>query len=104
MRAPLLVDARRLSLRPAACQGKHRGEGRGGPLPVATVDRGSRTNYGHDHGQEITMRTIKASEFKARCLKLTDEVAASGEPLVITKNGRPIVWARARSQRVRWRG
>ena len=36
------------------------------------------------------MRTIKASEFKARCLKLMDEVAASGEPLMITKNGRPV--------------
>jgi prevent-host-death family protein len=36
------------------------------------------------------MRTIKASEFKARCLKLMDEVAQSGEPLVVTKNGRPI--------------
>ena len=36
------------------------------------------------------MRTMKASEFKAQCLKLMDEVAESGEPLVITKNGRPI--------------
>lgn len=36
------------------------------------------------------MRTIKASEFKAKCLKLMDEVAESGEPLVITKNGRTI--------------
>ncbi len=36
------------------------------------------------------MRTIKASEFKARCLKLMDEVAESGEPIVITKNGRPV--------------
>jgi prevent-host-death family protein len=36
------------------------------------------------------MRTIKASEFKARCLKLMDEVAESGEPVVITKNGKPI--------------
>jgi prevent-host-death family protein len=36
------------------------------------------------------MRTIKASEFKARCLKLMDEVAESGEPVVITKNGRPV--------------
>jgi prevent-host-death family protein len=33
---------------------------------------------------------MKASEFKAKCLKLMDEVARSGEPLVITKNGRPI--------------
>jgi prevent-host-death family protein len=36
------------------------------------------------------MRTIKASEFKATCLKLMDEVAVSGEPVVITKNGKPV--------------
>ena len=35
-------------------------------------------------------RTIKASEFKAKCLRLMDEVAESGEEIVITKNGRPI--------------
>ena len=35
-------------------------------------------------------RTIKASEFKAKCLKLMDEVAESGEEIVITKNGRPV--------------
>jgi len=34
-------------------------------------------------------RTIKASEFKATCLRLMDEVASSGEEIVITKNGRP---------------
>ena len=34
-------------------------------------------------------RTIKASEFKAKCLKLMDEVAESGEEIVITKHGRP---------------
>ena len=34
-------------------------------------------------------RTIKASDFKARCLKLMDEVAETGEEIVITKNGRP---------------
>ncbi len=34
-------------------------------------------------------RTIKASEFKATCLRLMDEVARSGEEIVITKNGRP---------------
>ena len=37
-----------------------------------------------------TERTIKASEFKARCLKLMDEVAESGEEIVITKNGKPV--------------
>ena len=35
-------------------------------------------------------KTIKASEFKAKCLKLMDEVAASGEEIVITKNGHPV--------------
>ena len=35
-------------------------------------------------------RTIKASEFKAKCLKLMDEVADGGGELVITKNGRPV--------------
>ena len=34
--------------------------------------------------------TIKASEFKAKCLKLMDEVAESGNEIVITKNGRPV--------------
>ena len=32
-------------------------------------------------------KTVKASEFKATCLKLMDEVARSGEEIVITKNG-----------------
>ena len=36
------------------------------------------------------MRTIKASEFKAKCLKIMDEVAATGESVVITKNGVPV--------------
>ena len=35
-------------------------------------------------------RTIKASEFKAKCLALIDEVERSGEPVVITKNGKSI--------------
>lgn len=34
---------------------------------------------------------ITATQFKARCLKLMDEVAQSGEPLTITKRGKPIV-------------
>ena len=36
------------------------------------------------------MRTIKASEFKAKCLRIMDEVAATGELVLITKNGVPI--------------
>lgn len=36
------------------------------------------------------MQTLKASEFKARCLKLMDEVQKTGEEIVITKNGKPV--------------
>lgn len=43
----------------------------------------------HD-ADPLRTRTIKASEFKARCLKLMDEIADSGAEYVITKNGRPI--------------
>ncbi|MDE2937448.1 MAG: type II toxin-antitoxin system prevent-host-death family antitoxin [Chloroflexota bacterium] len=43
-----------------------------------------------NQGNPSQPRTIKASEFKAKCLKLMDEVADSGEEIVITKNGRPV--------------
>ena len=33
---------------------------------------------------------INAAEFKARCLKLIDEVAATHQPLIITKRGKPV--------------
>lgn len=36
------------------------------------------------------MKTIKASEFKAKCLSLMDDVAQSGEEIVVTKNGKPV--------------
>ena len=39
---------------------------------------------------QARVRTIKASEFKAKCLKLMDEIADSGAEIVITKNGRPV--------------
>jgi prevent-host-death family protein len=35
-------------------------------------------------------RHIKASEFKAKCLALMDEVARTGVAVVITKNGKPV--------------
>jgi prevent-host-death family protein len=37
----------------------------------------------------ITME-IPAGEFKAKCLQLMDQVARSGEPIVITKRGKPV--------------
>ena len=34
--------------------------------------------------------TIAAGEFKAKCLKLLDQVAQKRETLVITKHGKPV--------------
>ena len=33
---------------------------------------------------------ITATEFKARCLKIMDEIARTREPIIITKRGKPI--------------
>lgn len=33
---------------------------------------------------------IIASEFKAKCLHLMDEVAKTGKPIIITKHGQPV--------------
>jgi prevent-host-death family protein len=34
--------------------------------------------------------TVPAGEFKAKCLKIMDEVAKSGNTIVITKHGKPV--------------
>jgi len=36
------------------------------------------------------MQTIKASEFKAKCLHLMDRVNENNEEFIITKNGVPV--------------
>jgi prevent-host-death family protein len=36
------------------------------------------------------VRRITAGEFKAKCLKLMDQVEATGDAIVITKRGLPI--------------
>jgi prevent-host-death family protein len=36
------------------------------------------------------MQTVNASTFKAKCLALMDEVARTGKPVLVTKNGKPI--------------
>jgi prevent-host-death family protein len=50
----------------------------------------------NDHGT-VTMvmshgsqKEITATQFKAKCLRLLDEVAETGETLVVTKHGRPV--------------
>jgi prevent-host-death family protein len=59
-------------------------------VPAASHDAAVRLcAYGH-----VTMdnsrRTLPAGEFKARCLALLDEVADSGEEIVVTKRGVPV--------------
>ena len=36
------------------------------------------------------MVIIPAGEFKAKCLSLLDQVAETGETLVVTKHGKPV--------------
>ena len=36
------------------------------------------------------MKTMPAGKFKAQCLSIMDEVNATREPVIITKNGRPV--------------
>jgi prevent-host-death family protein len=50
-----------------------------------------------DHNQYVDhvngggeMQTLQASEFKAKCLAVMDDVSRTGEVLVITKNGKPV--------------
>ncbi len=37
------------------------------------------------------MCEMPAGQFKARCLKVMDQVARTGEPVVVTKHGKPVV-------------
>ena len=41
-------------------------------------------------GHEWCVMKVNAAEFKAKCLKLIDEVATTQQPLVITKRGKPV--------------
>lgn len=43
----------------------------------------------------MVARTVKASEFKAKCLALMDEVRDTGDTITITKNGEPVAELRA---------
>jgi prevent-host-death family protein len=36
------------------------------------------------------MKTMAAGKFKATCLAVMDEVQAKREPVLVTKNGRPV--------------
>ncbi len=36
------------------------------------------------------MQTVTATEFKAKCLRLLEEVNRTGEALIISKHGKPV--------------
>lgn len=38
----------------------------------------------------MTMKSVAVSEFKARCLALLEDVARTGETLLVTKRGKPL--------------
>ena len=48
------------------------------------------------------MKTISATEFKAKCLQLIDSVQSTGEELVISKRGRPVVRVIAEKEDKPW--
>jgi len=37
------------------------------------------------------MKQMRASAFKAQCLKIMSDIQATGEPVTVTKRGKPIV-------------
>jgi prevent-host-death family protein len=37
------------------------------------------------------MKQMRASIFKARCLAVMDDIQATGEPVIVTKRGKPVV-------------
>jgi prevent-host-death family protein len=38
----------------------------------------------------MSEKIMSASQFKAKCLAVLDEVAATGRPVVVTKRGKPV--------------
>jgi len=37
------------------------------------------------------MKQMQASVFKAKCLTVMNEIQATGEPVIVTKRGKPVV-------------
>ena len=53
------------------------------------LDRALPCDYGH-LTMATTRKTIPAGDFKARCLKLLDEVARTGQEIIVTKRGKAV--------------
>ncbi len=37
------------------------------------------------------MKQMRASTFKAQCLQVMNDIQATGEPVIVTKRGKPVV-------------
>jgi antitoxin (DNA-binding transcriptional repressor) of toxin-antitoxin stability system len=46
-------------------------------------------------------KIVSASEFKAKCLRLIDEMQADGVPITITKRGKPVAEMKPKGDEVR---
>jgi prevent-host-death family protein len=65
-------------------------------------------DHGHDnmtmhYDRREVVKEMAAGEFKAKCLAVMDEVLESGEPVLITKRGKPVaklVAARKKSDEI----
>ena len=55
----------------------------GYPIGWASCDHGNLTMV-------MSSRIVPASRFKAECLSMLDDVAATGEEIVVTKRGEPV--------------
>jgi prevent-host-death family protein len=47
-------------------------------------------------------RVMSATEFKAKCLSVLDEIEKNGRTITVTKRGRPIATVR-RAQKPKWK-
>jgi prevent-host-death family protein len=52
----------------------------------------------------MSSRTVPASQFKAKCLAMLDEVALTGEEIVVTKRGRAVARVSAATEPESLRG
>jgi prevent-host-death family protein len=52
----------------------------------------------------MSTRMVSASQFKAQCLAMLDEVAATGEEIVVTKRGRAVARVLAAGEPASLRG
>lgn len=52
----------------------------------------------------MSSRAVSASEFKTKCLAMLDEVAATGEEIIVTKRGRAVARVSAATEPESLRG